>query len=209
MNCLNCTEAWILCQRRSSSTGTATSPLRTLGSWTNATIKMKFLSCSKIPRPRLFLLLAGTLLVSLCSFGQINVVSVAPLRKLTVPATGTADASVSVQLRDGYHVNSNMPSDEYFIPLRLTWSAGPVEAVSVTFPKPKMEKLAFSDKPVSIFSGDFDVVTKFKAAAGASLGQNVVTGKLRYQACNDRMCLPPKTIDLSLPVEVTRGGAKP
>jgi DsbC/DsbD-like thiol-disulfide interchange protein len=148
------------------------------------------------------------LLGSLCLFGQVNVLSVAPLRKVTVPATGTADASVSIQLRDGYHVNSNMPADEYFIPLRLTWSAGPVEAVSVTFPKPKMEKLAFSDKPVSIFTGEFEVVTKFKAAAGAPLGQNVVTGRLRFQACNDRMCLPPKTIDLSLPVEVTAHGAK-
>ena len=139
--------------------------------------------------------------------GQINVLSVAPLRKVTVPAKGTADASVSVQLRDGYHVNSNMPSDDYFIPLRLTWNPGPVEAVSVTFPKPQMEKLAFSEKPVSIFTGNFEVVTKFKAAHGAAPGQNVVTGKLRFQACNDRMCLPPRTVDLSLPVEVAAHAA--
>jgi hypothetical protein len=109
-----------------------------------------------------------------------------------------------VQLREGYHVNSNMPADDYFIPLRLTWNPGPLEAVSVIFPKPQMEKLAFSDKPVSIFTGNFEVITKFKAAAGAALGQNVVTGKLRYQACNDRMCLPPRTVDLSLPVQVTK-----
>jgi Disulphide bond corrector protein DsbC len=151
-----------------------------------------------------------TLLGSLCSFGQINVLSVAPLRKIVVPAAGTAEAAVSIHLNDGYHVNSNTPSDDYFIPLRLTWTGGAVEAVSVTFPKPQMEKLAFSEKPVSIFTGTFDVVTKFKAAPGAQLGQNVVTGKLHFQACNDRMCLQPKTIDLTLPVEVTaRGGAKP
>ena len=144
------------------------------------------------------------LLASLSCFGQINVLSVAPLRKVAVPAAGTADAAVALQLRDGYHVNSNTPSDAYFIPLRLTWSPGPVEAVSVIFPKPQMEKLAFSEKPVSIFTGNFEIVTKFKAATGASLGQNVVTGKLRYQACNDRMCLPPRTLDLSLPVEVVK-----
>jgi thiol:disulfide interchange protein DsbD len=150
------------------------------------------------------------LLGSLCSFGQINVINVAPLHKVVVPATGTADAAVSIHLTDGYHVNSNTPSDDYFIPLRLTWNAGPVEAVSVTFPKPQMEKLAFSEKPVSIFTGTFEVMTKFKAAAGAAPGLNVVTGKLRFQACNDRMCLPPKTIDLSLPVEVSaHGAAKP
>jgi hypothetical protein len=141
---------------------------------------------------------------SLCCFGQINVLNVAPLRKIAVPIAGTADASVAVQLREGYHVNSNMPADDYFIPLRLTWNPGPLEAVSVIFPKPQMEKLAFSDKPVSIFTGNFEVITKFKAAAGAALGQNVVTGKLRYQACNDRMCLPPRTVDLSLPVQVTK-----
>lgn len=144
------------------------------------------------------------LLVSLSCFGQINVLNVAPLRKITVPANGTAEAVVALQLRDGYHVNSNTPSDEYFIPLRLTWAPGPVEAVSVVYPKPQMQKLAFSEKPVSIFTGNFEVVTKFKAAGGAPLGQNVMTAKLRYQACNDRMCLPPRTVDLSLPVEVAK-----
>jgi hypothetical protein len=32
----------------------------------------------------------------------------------------------------------------------------------------------------------------------------VIPGKLRYQACNDRMCLQPKTIDVSLPVDIVR-----
>ena len=144
------------------------------------------------------------LLASLYCFGQINVLNVAPLRKITVPVNGTAEASVALQLREGYHVNSNTPSDAYFIPLRLTWGTGPVEAVSVIYPKPQMEKLAFSEKPVSIFTGNFEVVTKFKATAGAALGQNVMTAKLRYQACNDRMCLPPRTVDVSLPVEVSK-----
>jgi thioredoxin:protein disulfide reductase len=144
------------------------------------------------------------LLASLCCFGQINVLNVAPLRKITVPLKGTAEAIVALQLRDGYHVNSDMPSDAYFIPLRMTWAPGPVEAVSVTYPKPQLEKLAFSEKPVSIFSGNFEIVTKFKAGAGSVLGQNVMTAKLRYQACNDRMCLPPRTVDLALPVEVVK-----
>src|ERR1700690_1954413 len=116
---------------------------------------MKFSNCSKIRMPRCSPVLAASLLGSLCSFGQINVLSVAPLRKITVPATGTAEAAVSVQLREGFHVNSNTPSDDYLIPLRLTWSPGSVQAVSVTFPKPQMEKLAFSEKPVSIFTGNF------------------------------------------------------
>jgi thiol:disulfide interchange protein DsbD len=97
-----------------------------------------------------------------------------------------------------------MPSDEYLIPLRLTWNPGPLQAVGVTYPQPGTEKFAFSQKPLSIFSGAFDVVTRFKTAPSAALGLTVITGKLRYQACNDRMCLAPKTIDVSIPVEIVQ-----
>jgi hypothetical protein len=140
---------------------------------------------------------------SLCC-AQINVLSVAPPKKVTVKAGGTAEGALTLQLRDGYHVNSNAPADPYLIPLRLTWTPGPVEIAAVEFPKPHSEKLGFSEKPVLIFSGSFDVTTRFKAPATATLGQSLVTGKLRYQACNDRMCLAPKTVDVTLPVEIVK-----
>jgi hypothetical protein len=57
---------------------------------------------------------------------------------------------------------------------------------------------------LSVFSGDFEIRTRFKVAANAPVGPAVMTGKLRYQACNDRMCLAPKTLDVSLPVEVVK-----
>ena len=123
---------------------------------------------------------------------------------MTVKPGGAGDGTLTLQLRSGYHVNSNTPSDPYLIPLRLTWNPGPLEAAGVVYPKPGMEKFAFSEKPLSIFSGAFDVLTHFKAASNARPGLNVITGKLRYQACNDRMCLAPKTIDVTLPVEIVR-----
>jgi thioredoxin:protein disulfide reductase len=113
-------------------------------------------------------------------------------------------APLTLQLLSGYHVNSNTPSDEYLIPLRLTWNAGPLESVKVIYPQPTMEKFAFSQKPLSIYSGEFEIVTQFKTSASAAPGLGVVTGKLRYQACNDRMCLAPKTVDITLPVQIVK-----
>jgi hypothetical protein len=63
-----------------------------------------------------------------------------------------------------------------------------------------MEKYAFADKPLSVYSGAFTVTTKFKRGAKAMPGPAYVMGKLRYQACNDKMCLPPRTLDVRLPV---------
>jgi hypothetical protein len=137
-------------------------------------------------------------------FAQGNVLNYVPAKKVTVKAGAAVDSALPLELRSGYHVNSNTPSDEYLIPLRLTWNAGPLEATGFTFPKAQMGKYSFSEKPLSVYTGDFEIVTHFKAAADAAPGPAVLTGKLRYQACNNTMCLPPKTLDVSVPVEIVK-----
>lgn len=111
---------------------------------------------------------------------------------------------ISLELRSGYHCNSNKPADEYLIPLKLTWNPGALEAPEVLYPAPQSEKYSFSEKPLSVYTGNFELNTKFKVAASAMPGTAIVTGKLRYQACTDRMCLPPKTIDVSVPVDLIK-----
>lgn len=112
--------------------------------------------------------------------------------------TGT----VSVHLNSGNHVNSNTPNDEYLIPLRLTWNAGPLEVLDVSYPKAKQENYSFSTKPVSVFTGEFEIVTRFQVPATPPRGPSMVTGKLRYQACTDSSCFPPKTVEVRLPVHI-------
>lgn len=107
-------------------------------------------------------------------------------------------------MREGYHCNSNKPSDEYLIPLKLTWNPGALESPEVSYPQPRMEKYAFSDKPLSVYTGSFELVTKAKVSASAMPGQVIATGKLRYQACTDRMCLTPKTIEVSVPIDLIK-----
>ena len=103
----------------------------------------------------------------------------------------------------GYHVNSNTPSDAYLIPLKLTWkSTGALEAGQTTYPKPSMEKYEFSEKPLSVFTGKFDLTANFKVAANAPAGPGVAVGQLRYQACSDKACFPPKTVEVTLPYQI-------
>lgn len=108
----------------------------------------------------------------------------------------------TVQVKDGYHVNSNTPSDEYLIPLRWTFNAGPLAVTDVQFPKPLMKNFSFSEKPVSVFEGSIRTSAKLKVGGTAPAGLHHLTGKLRYQACNDRMCLPPRTVEVKVPVEI-------
>lgn len=116
----------------------------------------------------------------------------------------TVEFKLPLQLREGYHVNSNKPPDPYLVPLRLTWDSGPITAAEIIYPKPDFRKVDFFAGSLPVFSGHFELLTRFKIQASVPPGLVNVAGKLRYQACNDRMCLPPKTIDVTLPVSVSR-----
>ena len=85
---------------------------------------------------------------------------------------GARNASLQVKIpcvvQRGFHVNSNTPTDEYLIPLKLTWkSTGALEAGQVTYPKPALEKYEFTDKPLSVYTGSFELLANFRVAANA------------------------------------------
>ena len=110
---------------------------------------------------------------------------------------------IPVRIQPGFHVNSNTPSEEYLIPLKVTWTEpGALQGGEVAYPKPTMEKYEFSPKPISVFTGNFDLTAKFKVAPTAQAGPGMAVGKLRYQACNNRACFPPKTIEVKVPYQI-------
>jgi len=110
---------------------------------------------------------------------------------------------IPLSIQTGFHVNSNTPSYEYLIPLKLTWTAtGALDAGQVTFPKPTLEKYEFDPKPLSVFTGKLELVANFKVTATAPAGPGAAAGKLRYQACSNSACYPPKTIEISIPYQI-------
>ena len=152
--------------------------------------------------PRLPLVAALLCLPSL--FAQSSgYLTVGEPRTVAGKRNAAVQAKIPVSIRPGYHVNSNTPSEEYLIPLKLTWtSTGAIEGGSVTYPKPSLEKYEFAEKPLSVFTGDFELVTDFKVAANAPAGPGAAVGKLRYQACSDRACFPPKTVEVTVPYQI-------
>lgn len=146
-------------------------------------------------------LLLASCLPSLRAQGNA-VLTAAPAEKLNIKRGSTGELKLKAQLQPGFHVNSNTPADEYLIPIRLTWDKQPLETEQINYPKPELEKYAFSANPVSVFSGNFEIVTRFKAPAAAPPGPAIIAGKLRYQACNNKECLPPRTIDLRATVNI-------
>jgi thiol:disulfide interchange protein DsbD len=128
--------------------------------------------------------------------------SVAPVPTVKVRKGAVAAVTLRAVLPPGFHANSNTPSDEYLIPLTLKWTGGPLQTDGITYPKGSLEKYPFSAKPLSVVTGEFSISTKFKVPADAPNGAAAQNGVLKYQACNDRMCFAPKTVSVSLTLEI-------
>ncbi|HLK47536.1 MAG TPA: protein-disulfide reductase DsbD domain-containing protein [Bryobacteraceae bacterium] len=153
-----------------------------------------------MPRRTIWALLAGWALLSAQGPDRLTV---GRPEKLVGKRNASVQVKIPLTVQTGFHVNSNQPLEEYLIPLKLTWtSTGALQAGAVDYPKASIEKFEFAEMPLSIYSGSFDVVAHFKVAPNASAGPGAVTGKLRYQACNDRACFAPKTIDVTVVYQV-------
>ena len=94
--------------------------------------------------------------------------------------------TVVVKIEDGWHVNSNTPSEEFAIPTVLSLEGA--KLVEAKYPPHAMKAFEFSGgKQLAVYDGTFPVAFTAKLDAGASSFR----AKLRYQACSDRVCLPP------------------
>jgi thiol-disulfide isomerase/thioredoxin len=116
----------------------------------------------------------------------------------------TVPLTVTMTIGPGWHVNSHLPSEAYLIPtgVKLSSSAGALSPVR--YPGDVVRRLAFGEKPLRLYEGavQFAVDLVLPAAAGGSVS---IFGRVTYQACNDRQCFPPASIELAASVRIGSG----
>ena len=118
--------------------------------------------------------------------------------QVTVPAGKATAVAMHFRIKEGLHINSHAPKEEYLIPtvLSIPDSSG-VRLEAAEYPAGKEFVLPVDPSTkLIVYTGEFAIQTKIVAQAG----DHMVEAKLRYQACDDNACLPPKTI--TVPIDV-------
>jgi DsbC/DsbD-like thiol-disulfide interchange protein len=133
-------------------------------------------------------------------------VTAEPVAPVTVAAGKPARVQMKFRVSPGFHINSNQPGSELLIPTVL--HLGPPTDIGVgkiTYPagQPLMLAIAPGER-LSVYSGEFAIAANVSATRTATPGKYVVHGFLKYQACNDRACFPPRQAPLEVPVTVTK-----
>ncbi len=125
-----------------------------------------------------------------------------------VPQGRRFEVAVVAQVAPGYHVQANKVLEDYLIPLTVTADlpAG-FKLVNTEYPRAMVKKFPFAKEPMAVYEGRFVVRMELEAAAGAATGAASIPMTLRFQACNDQLCLPPAKLPISAEFAVAPAGA--
>ena len=119
-------------------------------------------------------------------------------------AAGTAGAKidlfVDVTPKPGIHVYA--PGNNDYIPITVKLAPqSEVKAGTVTYPKADIATIA--DEKVAVFQKPFRLTQPITLDKAAKPGSNVVVAAtVNYQACDDKVCFPPESAQVSWTVAV-------
>jgi hypothetical protein len=118
--------------------------------------------------------------------------------QVTLPAGKPSIAALHFRIAPGLHINSHTPREEGLIPTTFSIPEGSgVRLDGAIYPPGTEFALPFDPMlKLSVYTGEFIV----KARLVATAGNHLVEAKLRYQACENNSCMPPKTIIVAIDV---------
>jgi len=152
------------------------------------------------------------LILALCAAtsaqsGKAPSVTLAPVGVVTAPRGAQTKVSVNFRVASGFHINSNTPKSEFLIPTALKMSP-PTDIVlgKIEYPQGKDTSFPFSpDEKLNVYSGDFTIDMSIHPLTSVVPGKYAMRGLLRYQACDNAQCFPPKTVPVNFDVKVVKG----
>lgn len=115
---------------------------------------------------------------------------------------GSTNGTIVMSIPGGLHVNSNRPNSQYAIPTTVKVSAVGAKTGTVSYPRGKNRKFQFSEDTLNVYEGT--VSFSFKLTVPANFKGNTVKVRavIRYQACTEEVCYPPKTKEITLTARV-------
>lgn len=118
--------------------------------------------------------------------------------QVSITAGKASAVTLHFRIKQDLHINSHTPRSNFLIPtvFSIPESSG-VKLASASYPAGTDFTLpADPDEKLSVYTGEFAIEAKIVARAG----EHMVEAKLRYQACDQNECMPPKTI--TVPIDV-------
>jgi hypothetical protein len=165
-------------------------------------------------RKALFSIAAVAVLLCICpaqeSVPKRTFVTFEPLDTVTVMGNKPAPVEFTFHIQEGYHINSNKPVNPELIPTQLHFSLpGDLAIGKVQYPAGTLTAFPFDpDQKLSVYSGNLVIKALVMTPANSPTGIHTVHAELRYQACDNNACYPPKKLPIEFNVKIAKGSTK-
>lgn len=108
----------------------------------------------------------------------------------------------------GFHINSNRPHQDYLKKTELRLDAPTDIAIEKTSYPPGTDR-SFPFDPsekLNVYTGDFAVGVLVRPLKGVVPTKYAIHGVLKYQACDNAACYPPKQLPVTFEIKVLKSG---
>lgn len=101
--------------------------------------------------------------------------------------------TIVLDIPGGLHVNSNRPASQYAIPTSVRVTARGARVGAVSYPRGRNRKFQFSENLINVYEGR--VAFPFTVIVPAGFRGDIlkVRAVVRYQACTEEVCYPPRS----------------
>lgn len=140
------------------------------------------------------------------TLGKAPTLTMAPVPLTTAQRAKETMVNLNFRIPRGYHINSNTPHSEFLIPTALKMDV-PTDIVlgKIAYPPGEDASFPFSpDEKLSVYTGDFTIAVGVHPLHSVLPGKYEMRGVLRYQACDNAACYPPKSLRVSFEIKVTK-----
>jgi hypothetical protein len=130
----------------------------------------------------------------------------APVPLTTAQRAQATMVDLNFRVPVGYHINSNTPKSEFLIPTALKMDL-PTDIIlgKIEYPAGQDRAFPFSaDEKLNVYSGDFTISVAVHPLHSVVPGKYQMRGVLRFQACDNAACYPPKNLPVSFEVKVVK-----
>jgi Disulphide bond corrector protein DsbC len=141
--------------------------------------------------------------------GKTSVIFVPP-EIATVERGHPGTVELQFRVARGFHINSNQPKQEYLKKTELRLDP-PTDIIvgRVTYPEGVDRSFSFApDEKLNVYTGDFAIDVVVRPLKSVLPAKYAFHGFLKYQACDNAACYPPRQLPVSFEVKVIKDRSK-
>jgi thiol:disulfide interchange protein len=114
--------------------------------------------------------------------------------------------ALRVVVPEGLHLQSDRPRDPTYIPTTLWVDPAAATVRELVFPPSTDFRVEGLPESLAVFEHDIVIGVAAVIPAGTAPGQLRIPARLRYQACDNKVCYPPRTVDAAWTVKIDPAG---